>query len=300
MLEVKNITKNFGSLCAVDNLSFRVKPGEIYALLGTNGAGKTTTFRMIIGLLDPTSGEILYNDKPIDYSISDKIGFLVEERALLTKLRVNEMINYYGRLKSLTNDEINKRLDYWLERFNISSYKNRKIKELSKGNQQKIQFISAIINEPEILILDEPFSGLDPLNIEKMVEIIREFQNKGTIIIFSSHRIDHVEMFCEQLCVLSNGKAVLAGNIETIKDDFKRKTIKIAGDGIDLERLKAIEGVVKVVENVGEIVLSVCDSSYSKNIFDYIKSLPNITKFVVEKPSLSEIFIERVGEEYSA
>ena len=159
MLIVKNVTKKYGNLTAVDNLSFEVEDGCIFGLLGLNGAGKTTTFRMILGLIDDNDGEILIDGKHIDYEISDKIGFLTEERSLLTKLTVLEQAIYYGVLKSMKEADIEKKLDYWLERFGISEYKNKKIKELSKGNQQKVQFITAIIHEPKLLILDEPFSG---------------------------------------------------------------------------------------------------------------------------------------------
>ena len=159
MLKVEHVTKYYDQNKAVDDLSFEVPDGKIFGLLGVNGAGKTTTFRMIIGLLEPTSGKITLNDKPIDYNVTDTIGFLTEERSLLTKLTVKEQIIYYGILKGMKEKEILKRLDEWLERFHIKEYKDRKIKELSKGNQQKVQFISAVINNPKLLILDEPFQA---------------------------------------------------------------------------------------------------------------------------------------------
>ena len=160
MLKLENVRKTYGSLVAVDNLSFSVKNGEIFGLLGENGAGKTTTFRMIMGLLEPDKGKITLDGKKIDYKVTDKIGFVTEERSLLTKLTVKEMIEYYGVLKGMDESDIDKKLDYWLKKFEITEYKNKKIKELSKGNQQKIQFISAVINDPKLLILDEPFTGL--------------------------------------------------------------------------------------------------------------------------------------------
>ena len=172
MLKVKNVTKYYGDFKAVDNISFEVKKGEIFGLLGVNGAGKTTTFRMIMNLISPSSGSISFNNKKIDYDVTDKIGFLTEERSLLTKLTVKEQMLYYGALKSLDEKTILERLDKLLKKFGIEDYKDRKINTLSKGNQQKVQFISAIINEPELLILDEPFSGLDPLNIELFKNVI--------------------------------------------------------------------------------------------------------------------------------
>ena len=170
MLKLENVTKYYGDLLAVDNLSFEVKPGEIFGLLGVNGAGKTTTFRMIMGLLEMTKGKITLDGKKIDYSVTDKIGFLTEERSLLPKLTVREQFLFYGALKNMSDEEIIEKTSALLEKFGISEYMDRKIKELSKGNQQKIHFITAIMNEPKLLILDEPFSGLDPFNIEFFVD----------------------------------------------------------------------------------------------------------------------------------
>jgi ABC-2 type transport system ATP-binding protein len=297
MLEIKNVTKKFGDLVAVDDLSFDVKPGEIYGLLGANGAGKTTTFRMIVDLLTPNAGEISYYGKKIDFKVTDEIGFMIEERSLQTKMTVEEQVIHFGRLKGMKHKEAAEKLDYWLERFNIAEYKTKKIKELSKGNQQKIQFIATIINDPKLIILDEPFSGLDPFNMERFVNIMNEFKESGSIIIFSSHRIDHVEQFCEDLTVLVKGKVVLKGNIEKIKDDFMRKVIKLNGD-VTKEELLTQEGVVKVNEYKHELEVHIESQDYVQKVFDFIKEKSNITKFMVEKPSLSEIFIERVGEEY--
>jgi len=209
MLKVEHVTKYYDNVLAVDNLSFEVKDGEIFGLLGVNGAGKTTTFRMIIGLLEPTEGKVLLNDHPINYDVTDEIGFLTEERSLLTKLTVEEQIIYYGKLKGMKEEKILEELDIWLKKFHIEEYRNRKIKELSKGNQQKVQFISAVINNPKLLILDEPFSGLDPINVEMFMNAIKEFQKRGSSIIFSSHRMEHVELFCEKLVILVKGKSVL-------------------------------------------------------------------------------------------
>lgn len=297
MLKVEHVTKKYGSLVAVDDLSFEVNDGCIFGLLGLNGAGKTTTFRMILGLLDDYTGDITIDGKHIDYKISDQIGFLTEERSLLTKMTVLEQIIYYGRLKSLSEDEIVKRLDYWLARFEISEYKNKKIKELSKGNQQKVQFISAIINEPKLLILDEPFSGLDPINVELFKKVILELKKKGTSIIFSSHRMEHVELFCEELVVLVKGKSVLKGKLTDIKKKYKKKNLVVVGD-IDSDKLKKCVGVEKI-EKVGrEYIISISDESYVNDLFKEISKYDNIIKFSVEDPSLNEIFISIVGEAY--
>lgn len=297
MLKVDNVTKYYGDFLAVKNLSFEVKEGEIFGLLGVNGAGKTTTFRMITGLLDKTEGTITLDEKPIDYNATDKIGFLTEERSLLTKLTVKEQALFYGQLKGMTKRQVETELDRLLERFHILEYKDRKIKELSKGNQQKVQFIMAILHSPKLLILDEPFSGLDPINVELFKDVILEYKNEGRMIIFSSHRMDHVEYFCEKLLILVKGETVLEGKLKNIKDEYKKKNIKIIGD-VKKEELLKIDGVLKVEKAGIEYIVNIKEKNYVKNVFDYVKKQNNIEKFIVEEPTLNEIFIEKVGESY--
>lgn len=297
MLKVENVTKYYGDIKAVDNLSFTIEPGEIFGLLGVNGAGKTTTFRMIMGLLEPNKGSITINDKKIDYKLVEKIGFLTEERSLLTKLTVKEQVIYYGTLKGMKEKDILKKLDYWLDRFGVSDYKDRKIKELSKGNQQKIQFITAIIHEPDLLVLDEPFTGLDPINVESFMSVIREFKQKGKMIIFSSHRMEHVELFCEKLVILKKGRAVLSGNLKDIKKNYQKKIIRISGD-VDIDTLKNTKGVIDVIKENLEIVVKIESDKFIENVFEVVKKSSNITKFIVEDASLNEIFLNTVGEAY--
>lgn len=297
MLKVDGVTKYYGNLLAVDNLSFTVEDGEIFGLLGLNGAGKTTTFRMILGLIDDYTGKITLDGEKIDYKITDKIGFLTEERSLLTKLTVKEQIVYYGVLKGIPENEIDKKLDYWLKEFGIEYYKNRKIKELSKGNQQKVQFISAIINEPKLLILDEPFSGLDPINVELFKKVILNFKKKGTSIIFSSHRMEHVELFCDRLVVLVKGKSVLSGYLKDIKKNYKKKNIYIKGD-IKPKELEKEKGVEKITRENDEYIVSISSEEYVNSLFKVISKYDNITRFSVEDPSLNEIFISTVGDSY--
>ena len=297
MLKVEHVTKYYGEHLAVKDLNFTVSDGEIFGLLGVNGAGKTTTFRMITGLLDKTEGSITFNGKKVDYNVTDQIGFLTEERSLLTKLTVLEQAKFYGGLKGLTESEIETRLDYLLERLEIKDYKTRKIKELSKGNQQKVQFIMAIINKPKLLILDEPFSGLDPINIELFKSLILELKSEGTSIIFSSHRMDHVEYFCESLVILVKGNTVLSGNLSEIKEKYRKKNIRVVGD-LNKSEIENIKGVLKVEESSSEYIISIEDKSVVENVFKYISKCKNITKFFVEEHTLNEIFIEKVGASY--
>lgn len=297
MLKVDKITKYYGDFLAVDNLSFEVKPGEIFGLLGVNGAGKTTTFRMIMGLLDSNSGEITLNGKKINYDVTDQIGFLTEERSLLTKMTVKEQAQFYGTLKGMTEENINKRLRELLKRFEIEEYIDKKIKELSKGNQQKIQFIMAILNEPKLLILDEPFSGLDPFNVELFKQEIINMSKKGSMIIFSSHRMEHVELFCKKLVIMLKGKPVISGYLKDIKEQYRKKNILIKAD-ITKEELEKIDGVVEVTEKSDEYEVKIEEIKYIDKVFNTIKKSKNVTKFVVEEPSLNEIFVAKVGENY--
>lgn len=297
MLKVENVTKYYGDFLAVDHLSFEVKQGEIFGLLGINGAGKTTTFRMIMGLLDATEGNITLDGKKIDYNITDQIGFLTEERSLLTKLTVKEQCVYYGILKGMKESDVIKRMDSLLDKFGISEYREKKIKELSKGNQQKIQFITAILNEPKLLILDEPFSGLDPFNVELFKQEIVEMASKGSMIIFSSHRMEHVELFCKKIVILLKGKPVIEGYLQDIKEQYRKKNIFIKGD-VQKEELESIKGVVSVKEYGDSLEVKIEHNDIVPNVFEQVKKKKNITKFVVEEPSLNEIFVAKVGESF--
>lgn len=295
MLKVKNIRKTYNDLVAVDNLSFEVNNGEIFGLLGENGAGKTTTFRIIMGLLNSEGGEVLLDNQKIDYSITDKIGFVTEERSLLTKLTVKEQLLYYGALKGMTPDEILKEMHYWLQKFDITDYENKKIKELSKGNQQKVQFIAAVINHPKLLILDEPFTGLDPINVKMLKEAVYDLKKDGCSIIFSSHQMEHIEEFCEKLIILAKGKVILEGYLKDIKKSYGIKKIILKGNDIDITKLEQIDGVSKIESLNDEYIIYIENDSVVSSVFSKVKKY-NILKFEALEPSLNDIFIEKVGE----
>ncbi len=294
MLKVENITKYYNKTKAVDNLSFTVEKGEIFGLLGENGAGKTTTFRIILGLINASSGKVTLDGKKIDYSLTDKIGYVTEERSLLTKMTVKDQILLYGVLKGMSEDNILKEMRMWLKKFQISDYENRKIKELSKGNQQKIQFIAAVINKPKLLILDEPFSGLDPINVEMLKKAIIELQETGCSIIFSSHQMEQIEDFCEKLVILSHGKVVVAGYLKDIKNEYRKKNILLRGDNLPLDKIRKLKGVISLEEHRGEYLVKIESLDIADSIFKIVKDY-NITKYDVTEPTLNEIFIEKVG-----
>ena len=229
MLEIKNLTKYFGIKKAVDNVSFKVEEGHILGVLGKNGAGKSTIFRMILNILEPDEGEVLYNGQKIDHSISDRIGYLPEVGSLIDSYTVYEQCIYYGKMKSMKSEDIKNNMFELLEQFGIVEYANMKIKELSKGNKQKIQFIISLLHNPDLIILDEPFSGLDPVSVEYFKRIILQLKEQGKTIVFSSHIMSQVEMLCEDVLIINDGKVVLDCNLEQIKQEYSSKTLDITG-----------------------------------------------------------------------
>ena len=297
MLTLKRITKQFSNTTAVSNLELTVQPGEIYGLLGANGAGKTTTFRMILGLYEPTEGEILWNNSKIKEDDTDLIGYLPEERSLMPKMTVRDQVIYLGILKGKKEVDLDKELDYWLEKFEITHYKNKKLKELSKGNQQKIQFIVAVIHKPKLLILDEPFTGLDPINLDLMKNEILNLKAQGTMIIFSSHRMEHIESLCDSLTIMTKGKDVLSGNLRAIKDSYNVRSVLIKGQ-LDQEFLMSLPHVESVKKINDEFEVCISDKQYIPDLFTHFTPLHRITKFLVCEPTLHDIFIEKVGEAY--
>ncbi len=300
MLEVKNIVKTFGNNIAVNNISFKVMPGRIFGLLGRNGAGKSTIFRIILNILKQDDGTVSYNGKNIDTNLTDKIGYLPEEGSLILTYTVLEQFLYYGALKSMSESDIKKRAFYLLEKFNILEYLNMKIKDLSKGNRQKVQFIVAILHNPELVVLDEPLSGLDPISVEEFKKVILELKEQGKMIIFSSHRMDHVETLCDDILIINKGNEVLYGNLENIKSMYKKHEVNITGKigRYTLDIIKNLNGVSQVeVLNNSTIKVKVESEEIISKLFNILKS-SYVTNFYTTKVSLNDIFIDKVGKNY--
>ena len=268
-LVLQNVTKRFGNFTAVDNLSIEIPEREMFGFLGANGAGKTTTFRMVLGLLDSTEGKISWEGKPINYETSHIVGYLPEERGLYPKLKVCDQLIYLGKLRGMQKQEVLKQLDYWLERFKVPEYLNKKVEELSKGNQQKIQFITSVLHNPKLLILDEPFSGLDPVNVELLKEAVVDLKNRGTSIVFSSHRMEHVEELCEHLCIMHHGKPIVHGSLKDIKRSFGKKNVSVHAD-FDLSDLQNLSGVTKYKQTSEGVQLQVESEDVSQKVFQHI------------------------------
>ncbi|MCZ0703320.1 ABC-2 type transport system ATP-binding protein [Natronobacillus azotifigens] len=297
-LIMNGVTKRFGKFTAVDNISIEIPEKQIFGFLGANGAGKTTTFRMVLGLIDPTAGTISWGGSPIDYERTDQIGYLPEERGLYPKLKVKDQIIYLGRLRGMDKNDILTELNIWLERFKITDYLDKKVEELSKGNQQKIQFISAVIHKPKLLILDEPFSGLDPVNVELLKNAVIELKDAGTTIVFSSHQMDTVEELCEYLCIMQHGKPIVHGSLKDIKRSFGKKNLFIHAD-FDLTFLKDHPGVVAQKLFPEGCKLQIESEAVSQTVLTELNDKGFVRKFALEEPSLNDIFIEKVGESYA-
>lgn len=296
-LKLEHVTKRFGDFTAVKDLSLTIPDKEIFGFLGANGAGKTTTFRMILGLLKPNEGTITWNGKKIDYNVSPHIGYLPEERGLYPKLKVKDQLVYLARLRGMRKQDALKELKYWLGRFHVEEYFDKRVEELSKGNQQKIQFIAAVIHKPKLLILDEPFSGLAPVNVETLKAAVCELQDSGVTIVFSSDRMEHVEELCQHLCIMHHGSPVVHGGLKEIKRAFGKKNVIIHAD-FDLEFLRTFSGVAKFKQTALGAELQIDREEAAQEILNEINGKGFIRKFALEEPSLNDIFIEKVGASY--
>ena len=281
---------------AVRGLDLAISVGECFGLLGPNGAGKTTTIRTILNIIKPDRGSILFDNKPFNDDIQNKIGYLPEERGLYRKNKLLNTIIYFGTLKGVSPFEAKRRGIEWLKRFDLQSYADKKIEELSKGNQQKVQFIISILHEPELVILDEPFSGLDPINQIVLKDIFLELKVKGCAIIFSTHMMEQAEKLSDKICLINKGKVVIEGELDAVKSRFGKNTIHIEFEG-DSSILKSVDGIKKLLlfENVAEFELS--NNQNSKEVIMQLFQKLNIKKYELVEPSLHSIFLELVGSD---
>ncbi|MDW4141789.1 ABC transporter ATP-binding protein [Staphylococcus saprophyticus] len=294
-LIIDHVTKKYKNFTAVNDMSLSLEKGKMLGFLGRNGAGKTTTFRMILGLTPITKGSITYNDKVINRSLYNRIGYLPEERGLHPKMKVEDELRYLATLKGMASKDITKAIDYWLKRFDITENREKKIESLSKGNQQKIQLLASMLHDPELLILDEPFSGLDPVNVELLKSAVQDLNNAGTTIIYSSHRMEHVEELCDNVCILNKGELVVSGPIDEVKTNHGNKRVVIETDH-EMPEIDKVDGVLEVDRNKREIKVMIETESVAEQIYDIVKQYGFVKRFQVVEPSLNEIFIDKVGD----
>ncbi|UQZ34669.1 sodium ABC transporter ATP-binding protein [Paenibacillus sp. PK3_47] len=294
-LKLEQVVKQYGDKTAVNQISLKVGAGEIYGLLGANGAGKTTTMRMVLGLIYPDGGKILYNGKPYSNELQQLMGYLPEERGLYPKVKISEQITYLGRLRGMSASDADKSLRYWLDRFEVPEYYNKKIEELSKGNQQKMGFIAAVVHKPQILILDEAFSGLDPVNVELLKDTVKELRDQGTSILFSTHRMEHVEELCRNITILQKSNTVVQGEIREIKKGYPREEVLLRTAG-EVSGLAGIPGVSAVQKSERGYLLSISEVAAAQRILQHAVVQSEVEHFEIKEPTLNQIFIRAVGE----
>ncbi len=294
MLTVSHLRKQYSTVLAVDDVSLSVQGGEILGLLGPNGAGKTTIIRMILDIIQADAGTISYDGKPFTDAVRNLIGYLPEERGLYRKNKLINTILYFASLKQIDSDEAKRRAYDWLKRFDLLNYYDRKLEELSKGNQQKVQFIISILHDPQLVILDEPFSGLDPVNQILMKDILSELKHQGKAIIFSTHQMDHAEKLCDSICLINQGKVILEGKVDEIKRRYGKNTIQMIynGDGSFLSTLASVK-TAYIYENYAELVLDT--DRHQNKLLTEIASRLDVRKYENVEPSLNAIFLELVG-----
>lgn len=297
MLKIQDIKKNFGDLKALDGVSFDVSDGQILGLIGQNGAGKSTTFHSILNFLN-YDGTITWNNQPITEAVFDEIGYLPEERSLMPKLTIEQQIVYLARLKNKSAKEIRPLIDIWLKKFAVKGTKKDKIKDLSKGNQQKVQLICTLIHDPKLIILDEPFSGLDPVNADLLKQAILSAKKQGAAIIFSSHDMENVEEICDKLVMLRNGQVVLNGTVRSVRQSFGKTRILVTTDWTK-EQLLTLPHVIDVeLHEEKRYILTLDDENAGTDIFDELTQGKYIEEFSQQPPTLNEIFRMKVGEKH--
>lgn len=294
VLELKNVKKTYQQYKAVDDVSFAIPEGKIFGLLGPNGAGKTSLIRIITSITKADEGTVFFNGEPLNSSHPSQIGYMPEERGLYKKMKVGEEIMYLARLKGFSKKEARNQLEYWLERFDIQDWRNKKVEELSKGMQQKIQFITTVLHKPKLLILDEPFSGLDPVNSNLIRDEIYELKKQGTTILFSTHRMEQVEQICENIVLINKGQNVMQGSVAEIKNQHKENVFQVKYQGSLPTGME--EHVTIIREQPNEVTVKLRDVDHANNYLKYLLAYgTTITGFNEILPTLNEIFIKIVG-----
>lgn len=297
-LVVDRVSKRFGNVLALDNASFSVEPGRIFGLLGANGAGKTTCMRIVLDILRPDSGSITWRGSPNTELPRRTWGYLPEERGLYPKMRVGEQLRFLASLYGVGDAVARAEIDEWLERFRIPDYRDRRVEELSKGNQQKIQFIAAILHDPEVMIMDEPFSGLDPINVRLLKEAFLAMRERGKTLIFSTHQMETVEELCEAIAIIDRGRVVVHGSVRDVKRAMGRRVVRLATDGDDsfVAGLAGLGGVTVSARRADFVELQLTGDTDPETILRAaLDRGERVTRFEIAEPSLEEVFFEHVG-----
>lgn len=295
-LELRNIVKNFGSKEVLKGISFSVESGTALGLLGRNGAGKTTTIRILMDVFPADSGEVLLDGKPMDYS-KIQMGYLPEERGLYPKKKIIDQLVYFAELKGMNYRDAVKSVDYWLKRLGMEEYRNKRLETLSKGNQQKIQLVTALAHHPQIVILDEPFSGLDPVNAMLLKDVVREQIREGKIVLFSSHQMNYIEEFCDKIAILNDGKIVLQGELRDIKKNNACNTLVVRSE--ESSKILLDLGRICSQNDAGELLVHLSDTEEKQSMMKRLTEQYDIDEIKVFEPSLNDIFVAYAGEQDS-
>ena len=296
-LVLSSVTKTFDGVRAVDDLSLEILPGEIYGLLGPNGAGKTTTIRTILGIFGPDSGTVQFGESG-HAPDQDRIGYLPEERGLYPKMKVLDLLRFLGEIKSLSKAEALGRAEHWLERFDLQDWRARPLEQLSKGMQQKVQFIATIMHDPDLLILDEPFSGLDPINTVILKDIMLELKAKEKVLIFSTHQMEEAERLCDRICLINKGRKVLEGSVRDVKARYKNDRVTLSFEGQDA--FLDDRSLVHKFDNYGNYVeVELQEGREPRELLQRAMEMATVQRFEVSEPSLRDIFISEVGSDAS-
>jgi ABC-2 type transport system ATP-binding protein len=293
-IEVRGVRKRFGELAAVDGLSFRAAEGRIFGLLGPNGAGKTTTIRMIMNIIAPDEGSILFDGRPIGRRDKNRIGYLPEERGLYRKMPVGDLLLYLASLKEVSRADSQPRIDRWLSRFELADWKKRKVEELSKGMAQKVQFIAAVLHGPQLVFLDEPFAGLDPVATDVLREAVLELAGGGTTVLLSTHIMEQAERMCHELLLIDHGREVLSGTLESIKAGYGRSSVVVEFDG-DPEVVRRHPSVASLIVYPRWVEAELAEGSSPDELLAGLAGRISIKRFEVLAPSLHKIFLTRIG-----
>lgn len=294
MVTVEKVSKSYSSVRAVADLSFQAKPGEIFGLIGPNGAGKSTTIRMIMNIIAPDSGKILFNGKPLTESDKSRIGYLPEERGLYKKARLGEVLEYLAAIKGASKADAKASIYTWLARFDLLEWKNRKVSELSKGMAQKAQVIGAVAHNPSVIFFDEPFSGLDPLAQDQLMEVMTELKKSGATVLFSTHIMEHAEKICERILLMHKGREVLSGAMGDIKARYGKNAVQLEFDG-DAGFIKQLDYVASVSAYPRWLEVELKDGADPNALYSALAGRINVRRFETVAPSLHKIFITQVG-----
>ncbi len=292
-IELRNVEKSFGDNHVLKGISFTAEGGRAFGLLGRNGAGKTTTIRILMNVFPANGGEILFDGEPIDYN-KVEFGYLPEERGLYPKKKIIDQLVYFTELKGLKHNDAVKAVDYWLDRLNMSEYRNKRLDTLSKGNQQKIQLVTALAHNPQIVILDEPFSGLDPVNAMLLKDIVKEEIERGKIVLFSSHQMNYIEEFCDSIAIINKGEIAVAGELHDIKRSYPRNRLIVRSEKSD--DIKKAFGSSAAETGSDEIMITMSSPDEKQNVIKILAENYDIDEVKVFEPSLNDIFVEYAGE----